>query len=375
MKKYNIHIVGTGTIGLPLTGLFSRYKNRFNVGEVTFHKNSPYQHDINNVKQLLKAGAKLSTDKSKFDKFKELGVTPSYTRVEAIDRADIIIDCTPSGCALNHKGKYYYNRKDGKFFVAQGSEKGFGKIFAHGINNEALTEEDQFVQVASCNTHAGAALIKTLNELGPVSEADFVYIRRSNDISQDMGMIPSVQVGGHPEMSFGTHHAEDVHDLFKTIGKHCRVYSSACKVNSQLMHTVRYDITLHTNKEITEKRVIEAFNSNKRIALTKHKTANKVFSHGREFGYYGRILNQVVIPEDTISVERITNDILTDGHILIGSERYFNTYRIRGFAFTPQDGNSLMSSISAALWHMNGKDWEAVEKDLSCLDEYLFETV
>ena len=375
LKKHNIHIVGTGTIGLPLAGLFSRYKDKFNVGEVTFHKNTPWSHDINNVKQLLKAGAKLSTDKSKFKEFEKLGVTPSYTRVEAIERADVIIDCTPSGTAINHKGKYYNPRKGSRLFVAQGSEKGFGKIFAHGVNNEALDETDQFLQVASCNTHAGASIMKTLAGLGELSEADFVYIRRSNDISQDSGITPSVEVGNHPEMTFGTHHAIDIHDIFRTVDKHYKVYSSACKVNSQLMHTMRYDITIHTNKMLTPAKIQEAFHGNKRIALTKHKTANKVFSHGREFGYYGRILNQVVIPENTISVERVVNDIITDGHVMIGTEKYYNTYRIRGFAFTPQDGNSLISSVSAALWHMNDRDWDKVDEQLHHLDEFLFEMV
>ena len=69
MSKKNIHIVGTGTIGLPLTGLFARHKEKFNIGEVTFHKNTPLVNDLPNVRQLLKAGAKLTTDKDKFDKF------------------------------------------------------------------------------------------------------------------------------------------------------------------------------------------------------------------------------------------------------------------------------------------------------------------
>ena len=57
MSKKNIHIVGTGTIGLPLTGLFARHKEKFNIGEVTFHKNTPLVNDLPNVRQLLKAGA------------------------------------------------------------------------------------------------------------------------------------------------------------------------------------------------------------------------------------------------------------------------------------------------------------------------------
>ena len=375
MSKKNIHIVGTGTIGLPLTGLFARHKEKFNIGEVTFHKNTPLVNDLPNVRQLLKAGAKLTTDKDKFDKFRELGVEPTYSREEAIENADVIIDCTPSGMALLNKEKYYLNRDDKeRLYIAQGSEKGFGRIFAYGINNDALTD-DTFLQVASCNTHAGAALIKACASLGEHSRSDLVYIRRSNDVSQNGGGTPSIEVGGHnDEYGFGTHHARDVHDLFRTIDNNYPITSSACKINSQLMHTVRFDVTIHSDKKPTREDVLQAFKDDDKIALTHHKTANKVFSHGREFGYYGRILNQVVVPVNTIDIQPISKNVRS-GHTLVGSELYNYTYSIKGYAFTPQDGNSLLSSVSAALWFMNGRNWKKAEKQLECLKEYLFKMI
>ena len=374
MSKKNIYIVGTGTIGLPLTGLFARHKERFNIGEVIFHKNTPLIHDLANVRQLLKAGAKLATDKDKFNKFNELGIEPSYDRQQAIDSADVIIDCTPSGQALKHKQEYYLNNDKDKLYIAQGSEKGFGKIFAYGINNDAL-DTDTFLQVASCNTHAGAALIKACATLGEHSRSDLVYIRRSNDVSQNGGGPPSIEVGGHnDEYGFGTHHARDVHDLFRTIDGNYPITSSACKINSQLMHTVRFDVAIHSDTKPTREDVIQAFKDNDKIALTHHKTANKVFSHGREFGYYGRILNQVVVPVHTIDIQPISKNVRS-GHTLVGSELYNYTYSIKGYAFTPQDGNSLLSSVSAALWFMNGRDWNKAEEQLECLKEYLFDLI
>ena len=41
----NVHIVGTGTIGLPLIGLFTRHKKAFDINEVTFHKNTPLKQN------------------------------------------------------------------------------------------------------------------------------------------------------------------------------------------------------------------------------------------------------------------------------------------------------------------------------------------
>jgi len=377
MTKKRIHIIGTGTIGLPLVGLFTRHKKKFNLEEITFHKNTPLKHDISNVKQLLKTGAKLVTDKEKFQDFKNLGATPTYDRFQAIDNADVVIDCTPQGTALRHKDHYYLPKhvaslrktEKERFYIAQGSEKGFGKIFAHDINNHALDKEDFFIQIASCNTHAGASLIKTCAQFGKHGKTDLVYIRRANDISQNSGLTPSIEVGEHADWTFGTHHARDVHDLFKTTGKFYNVYSSACKINSQLMHALRFDISVHTNQTLSNNVVLNTFKENNKIALTHHKTSNKIFSYGREFGYYGRILNQVVVPRHTLGIQHINQGVPEF------SEGFNNTYNIRGFAYTPQDGNSLLSSVSAALWFLNDRDWDKVNVKLKCLEKYLFQTI
>ena len=55
-----------------------------------------------------------------------------------------------------------------------------------------------------------------------------------------------------------------------------------------------------------------------------------IFSFGRDHGYFGRLLNQTVVSIPTLTVR--------DGH------------EITGFCFTPQDGNSLLSSVAAAAW-------------------------
>ena len=89
---------------------------------------------------------------------------PDFTTEEAIERAGVVIDCTPQGIGHKNKTDYYERfRTDTNGFVAQGSEYGFGKMYARGINDETLiTGEDQFVQVVSCNTHNLASLVNTL---------------------------------------------------------------------------------------------------------------------------------------------------------------------------------------------------------------------
>ena len=85
----------------------------------------------------------------------------SFDAREALERATVIVDCTPAG--NENKEKFYENLSGPKGFLAQGSEFGFGKPYARGINDEALVPgEDRFIQIVSCNTHNITTLIKTL---------------------------------------------------------------------------------------------------------------------------------------------------------------------------------------------------------------------
>ena len=64
------------------------------------------------------------------------------------------------------------------------------------------------------------------------------------------------------------------------------------------------------------------------VAITTKDMTSAVFSFGRDHGHYGRILNQTVIVEQSLNIR--------------------NGNEITGFCFTPQDGNSILSSISDA---------------------------
>jgi len=324
-----VHVVGTGTIGEPLIGLLCDAKDDLEIDEITFYKHSPVLTDRPKVRGLMNRGANLAVTEDKAEDFRELGIDPSYDAEEAIKRASVVVDCTPKGTGLANKEKYYLKYKNKvKGFMAQGSEFGFGKMFAVGVNDAAITPKDQFIHIVSCNTHNIAALVNTLaidGKKNNLKEGRFLCIRRANDISQAKSFIPSPEVGSHKDEKMGTHHAVDVYHLYKTLGIELNVFSSALKLNTQYMHSIWYDLKL--NKKITKDQAIQKFIDDPRIAVTHKKSANLVFSFGRDHGHYGRILDQTVIVIPTI-------------HVL-------NENEVIGFCFTPQDGNSILSSITA----------------------------
>lgn len=355
MKKV-VLIIGTGTIGEPLITLFARLKEQLGVDEVYFHKHTPLLSDKTKVTELLKRGAKLCvTSRKKAEEFRAIGLDPECMINEALNKAAVVIDCTPSGVGINNKEQFYevftHNTRG---FIAQGSEAGFGKPYAYNINDEAIEPEDQFVQVVSCNTHNMASIVKALafdGDKSILSRGNFVCIRRATDISQFTDYIAAPTVGRHKDQRFGTHHAKDVNRLFATLeNMDLNVFSSAIKIPTQYMHIVQFRIKLTRRMALPE--VVERIKSNPLIATTEKLDTGTVFSFARDHSpVCGRILNQAIIPLSTLHVEG---------------------RQIMGYSFTSQDGNSLLSSVVAAERFLYP---DTYREKIQCLSALVFDEV
>jgi glyceraldehyde-3-phosphate dehydrogenase type II len=353
--KRVVHVVGTGTLGEPVISLLLHLQHDLEVDEITFHKNRPLLNDRMKILSLMRQGAKLAVEEEKMADFEKLGMLPTYTRQAALEQATVVIDCTAEGLGLQHKRVWYEHMPAARGFIAQGSEFGFGKMYAHGINDAALVPNaDRFLQVVSCNTHNLAVLIETLalqdESSDNLIEGHFLCMRRATDISQEEDFIAAPEAGKHGDRQFGTHHAKDAWHLFRTLGLDLNLFSSAIKLSTQYMHSIWFN--LRVRRAVTRDEVLEKLQANKYVALTEKTMASTVFSFGRDHGYFGRLLNQTVVSMPTL--------IVRDGH------------EITGFCFTPQDGNSLLSSITAAAWFL---DPDAYEKHLQFMTPYLFDEV
>ncbi len=355
MSRKIVHVIGTGTIGEPLIGLLCDFRDQLGIDEVTFHKNTPLTTDRSKVISLTGRGARLSTHEDKFDGFINIGLKPEFSTEEAIERSSVVIDCTPSGFGHENKAKYYTKFSQNTLgFIAQGSEFGFGKPYARGINDNSLVrDEDQFIQVVSCNTHNLSTIVDTI----ALSDGDdnlldgkFLLIRRANDVSQSGKFIPAPEVGSHKDPVYGTHHARDAALLFKSKKLDLPLFSSAMKVNSQYMHILHFSLKL--KRETTLQKILSKLEANDRISVTDKINSCEVFSFGRDHGHFGRILNQTVISLPSLNVR--------------------NGNEITGFCFTPQDGNSLLSSISISEWFMYPNSYE---EKIQCLKPYFFDEV
>ena len=227
-------------------------------------------------------------------------------------------------------------------------------MYARGMNDDSLiVGEDKFIQVVSCNTHNLSVITDVLalreNKTNLVS-GRFNLIRRANDVSQAQNFIPSPQVGKHGDDVFGTHHARDAYLLFKTMNIKLNLFSSAMKLNTQYMHIQHFHLKLKNST--TMQSIISKLEADDRIALTDKVNTNEVFSFGRDHGHFGRILNQSVV--------------------LVPSLNLRNENEITGFCFTPQDGNSLLSSIAITEWFLYPHSYE---DKIQCLKPFFFNEV
>lgn len=354
MERKIVHVIGTGTIGEPLIGLLCDYEDQLGIDEVTFHKNTASKDDRSKIIDLLDRGARLSVDDGKQKEFKKLGMDPDFESTESIKRASVVIDCTPKGIGHSNKLKYYNNFKnDVKGFLAQGSEDGFGKKYARGINDSSLNGSDQFIQIVSCNTHNISCVTNTLTineDPENLIEGKYLCVRRANDLSQVNSFIPSPQVAIHDDLKYGSHHAADAAGLFSTIGMDLNLFSSAMKVNSQYMHILWFNLKVKEPTSLSA--VKEKLHNNDYVAITNKDLTSTVFSFGRDHGHYGRIMNQTVVVEQSLHVR--------------------NEHEISGFCFTPQDGNSIFSSISAAEWFLYPHSYE---DKIQCLSKLFFNII
>jgi glyceraldehyde-3-phosphate dehydrogenase (NAD(P)) len=178
----------------------------------------------------------------------------------------------------------------------------------------------------------------------------FVCMRRANDVSDTKSYIAAPEAGKHDDPDFGTHHARDAYHVFQTLGEKLNLFSSAIKLPTQYMHTLWFDLELRHDTTLEEAKA--ALRNNPRVSVTNKSAVNQIFSFGRDHGYFGRILSQTVVPMSTLTVP--------------------SPRKVVGFCYTPQDGNSLLSSIAATLRYL---DASKLEDRLDALRPYIFREV
>ena len=261
------------------------------------------------------------------------------TRHRALRDAEYIFDCRVRGAP--HADLGFYRELSDVGVCVQGSEIDFGIPFVAGVNDAALKDQ-RLVHVASCNTHATSAILRIVAgaQLQELDEADLVVVRRSEDVGSHERLVAANVVARHRDQEAGTHHAVEARKVFSTIGATADVVSSDVTTPSQLMHAVRFCV--RTRSKLIEETLQARFEDDPYVATTEKFDSNRVFELGRRHGFHGRIFAHAVV---------VANNLLVDKN------------RVRGWAFVPQEGNTLVSSLEAFLRFREGRTGEGREHE------------
>jgi glyceraldehyde-3-phosphate dehydrogenase type II len=318
--KYNILVNGTGNIGTSLVQLLVKYREDLLVNEIYASKRSLHAWNQVELDLLTSNGVKICTTKK---------VVGYDFIADVLPEIDYIFEASPNGVGVQNKGDYE-QLTNLKGSSAQGSEKGYGIPFMSGINSEQIKNQ-RFVNIVSCNTHGTASILKLFcgENLENLDEADVVVVRRCEDLGNHQRLVSGNVVARHLHPTIGTHHAIDVVDMFKTKNISCALTSSDITTPSQLMHSIRFHISL---KAPLSKSIDELVNKNPFIATTQKFDSNVIFEYGRRYGFNGRIFSHAILLSENMLV----------------SDR-----KIKGWAFVPQEGNSLISTLHAYLLQLN----------------------
>jgi glyceraldehyde-3-phosphate dehydrogenase type II len=336
----NVLVNGIGNIGSTLLNLLVTYKNDLGIDEIHACKRTVTKWNRAELDLLAAKGVKICTSGDSRD-YPQLG--------NILPQINYIFETTANGVGVKQKERY---EKLPNLIgsCAQGSEKAFGISFMSGVNNEVIRSQ-KFAHVVSCNTHGSAALVRLFagNELENLEKADMVVVRRSEDVGNHERLVSANVVARHLDPQAGTHHSIDVRDMFKTIGVDCNLTSSDITTPSQLMHSVRFNIDLKS--PLTED-INQLIQSNSLISKTNKFDSNVIFELGRRYGLNGRLFSHAII---------------LSGNLLVTEKS------VKGWAFVPQEGNSLISTLHAFLLQTNHpQEQDVINKIIGelCQDEW-----
>lgn len=319
----NVVVRGLGNVGTTLANLLLRHRERLGIDEVRVLKGRPAPWGKPDLERLRARGALVHMAGDG-----EVRDEPAFRGV------GFVFDCRHAGAPL--RDLRTYEAMDEIRAVAQGSEAGFGTPFVAGVNDAAIGGA-RFVHVGSCNTHALATLLRAL--AGPRLEAldaddadaDFVVVRRSEDLGSHARLVAANVVSRHRDAAMGTHHAVDVKRVFETIGCRLAATSSDVTTPSQLMHTTRFALRFAA-PVVDEGEILRRINADPWLATTDKFDSNAIFELGRRYGVQGRIYSHAIVVANNL---QITNRV------------------VRGWAFVPQEGNTLLSTLVSFLEQTN----------------------
>ncbi|HWQ48245.1 MAG TPA: type II glyceraldehyde-3-phosphate dehydrogenase [Methanosarcina sp.] len=250
MAKAKIAVNGYGTIGKRVADAVEAQDDMEVIG---VSKTKP-NYEAAVAHQL---GYDIYAPAENAEAFEKAGMPAAGTIEEMLEKADLVVDCTPGGVGEENKPMY---EKVGIKAIWQGGESHplAGFSFNAESNYEQALGRD-LVRVVSCNTTGLCRAISPIDrELG-VNKVRVSLARRAVD-PNDFKKGPVNAIVLNP-VKLPSHHGPDVKSVLPRIN----ITTAAIKVPTTLMHV--HTVNMEVNKDCTAEDVKSIFGSQSRIRL------------------------------------------------------------------------------------------------------------
>lgn len=171
--------------------------------------------------------------------FEKAGMPAAGTIEEMVEKADLVVDCTPGGVGEQNKPMY---EKAGVKAIWQGGESHplAGFSFNAVCNYEQAVGRD-LVRVVSCNTTALCRVIYPIDKELGVKKVRAILARRATD-PNDVKKGPINAIVPDPT-KLPSHHGPDVRSVLPQIN----ITSAALKIPTTLMHVHTVNMEINTD--------------------------------------------------------------------------------------------------------------------------------
>ncbi len=209
--------------------------------------------------------------------FEKAEIDVKGTIEDLLQKADIVIDCSPNKVGAENKKKYY--EKLGIKAIFQGGEK---KDVAE-VSFSALANYDEaigknYVRIVSCNTTGLTRLIYLLKSNFKIGRVRATMLRRVVDPKEDKkGLVNGIMP--NPVM-VPSHHGPDV----KTVLPDVDIVTTAFKLPTTLMHV--HSLCIEVKDNVSADKVKDVLEDEPRIMLVSASegftSTAKIIEYARE---------------------------------------------------------------------------------------------
>lgn len=229
-------------------------------------------------------------------KFKDVGIEVSGTVEDMIQKADVVVDCTPG--SIGSQNLEMYKKAGVKAIYQGGEDHELTGLSFNAISNYDDSYGADYTRVVSCNTTGLTRTLSTIDSIVDIKKVRAVMVRRGSDPSEvKKGPINSI-VPNPPKVP--SHHGPDV----KTVMNGIDVTTMALLVPTTLMH--QHNIMVEINNEVETAEIIEALEKRSRVLVADTSeglgSTAELMEYAKELGRNRNDLYEIPVWRESINV-------------------------------------------------------------------------